>query len=221
MKYKAIIFDFDGVLFDSEKIHLQASNQVFRELGFTISEKEYFQRYVGLSDNDVFDFILNEKNIQFNPEQVKSLRQDKVAAYKKIINSSEFLYGISNVKNFIEAYEAIARFAICSGATREEIESTLEKLENGKLKKYFKYIISIEDVAKGKPSPEGYILTAQRLNLSPQHCLAIEDTPKGVSAAKDAGMSVVAITTSLSKSHFSNVDFIAENYNEIDAWIKS
>jgi beta-phosphoglucomutase len=67
----AIIFDFDGVLFDSEKIHLHACNQVFQNLGFTISENEYFQSYVGLSDNEMFDLILKSKNIQLTSYQVE------------------------------------------------------------------------------------------------------------------------------------------------------
>ena len=221
MKFKAIIFDFDGVLFDSEKIHLQACNEVFHTLGFNIPEEEYFQHYVGLSDNEMFPLILNDKNIKCDSSQLKALRANKINAYKTIINRSKSLDGLLNVKSFISSYvHKVDYFAICSGATREEIEITLNKLENGTLRKYFKTIITIDDVSLGKPSPEGYLLAASRLGLQPEHCLAIEDTSKGASAAKDAGMCVAAINPFLSKADFKNVDLIAKNYGEIDTWLK-
>jgi beta-phosphoglucomutase len=219
MKYKAIIFDFDGVLFDSEKIHLQACNHVFSDFGFTISEEEYFQHYVGLSDNEMFPLILNEKAIIVDSSKIKSLRQHKVNAYKEIINRNESLSGLPNLVAFIEkARRTINHFAICSGATREEIDTTINKLESGRLQKYFTSIIAVEDVQSGKPSPEGYLLAAKRLNIPPQFCLAIEDTPKGIHAAKSAGMDVAAITSSNAKSHLSEATFVADDFIEIANW---
>lgn len=221
MKFKAIIFDFDGVLFDSEKIHNQACNEVFYTLGFNVSDEEYFQRYVGLSDNEMFPLILNDRNIKYEPDQLQALRTSKINAYKTIINRSESLDGLLNVKSFINSYaQRIDDFAICSGSTREEIDTTLDKLENGTLRKYFKTIITIDDVSVGKPSPEGYLLAAKSLGLQPQQCLAIEDTPKGATAAKEAGMSVVVIASLHNKPYFNNVDLIANSYEEIDTWIK-
>lgn len=221
MKFKAIIFDFDGVLFDSEKIHNQACNEVFYTLGFNVSDEEYFQRYVGLSDNEMFPLILNDKNIKCEPDQLKALRTSKINAYKTIINRSESLDGLLDVKSFINSYmHKVDYFAICSGSTREEIDTTLDKLENGTLRQYFKTIITIDDVNVGKPSPEGYLLAAKSLGLQPQHCLAIEDTPKGASAAKSAGMSVAVITTLLNKPYFNDVDLIANSYEEINTWIQ-
>src|SRR6185312_2547562 len=222
MKFKAIIFDFDGVLFDSEKIHLQTYNQIFHTLGFTISEAEYFQRYIGLSDSEIFKLIFDEKNINYDLNQIDHFRKSKITAYRSIINHSKSLKGLPHVDSFIKYYlNKIEHFAICSGAAREEIEAILNKLENGKLRKCFKEIITIDDINFGKPSPEGYLLAAKRLNVLPQDCLAIEDTPKGIAAAKNAGMNVVAITTSCDKAILNEADFIADNYNQIDAWVKN
>lgn len=221
MKYQAIIFDFDGVLFDSEKIHLQACNQVFHCFGFAISEAEYFQCYVGLSDNEMFPLIFSDKNIPAEPSQIKVLIQNKIKAYKAIINQSQSLAGVAGVKSFIKSYaNKLKQFAICSGATREEIEATLSKLEGGRLRQYFNPIITVDDVTAGKPSPEGYLLAAKQLGVLSQYCLAIEDTKRGVEAAKSAGMDVIALTTSHDKSVFNNVSFIANDYGEIDSWIR-
>lgn len=219
MKFKAIIFDFDGVLFDSESIHLQACNKVFHALGFNVSEEEYFKNYVGLSDNEMFPLILKDKKIKCDSNELNMLKESKINAYKNIINNSAFLDAFLNVKDFIiSCSKIIDKFAICSGSTREEVETTLNKLENGELQKYFHHITTIEDVNIGKPSPAGYLLTANRLGISPQSCLAIEDTQKGATAAKNAGMRVAAI--SLTNANITNVDIVARNYTEIDDWIR-
>jgi len=219
MKFKAIIFDFDGVLFDSERIHNQACNGVFHTLGFNISEEEYFQCYVGLSDNEMFPLILNGKNIACDTVKIPVLIEQKINAYRAIINNRKSLDGFLNVKDFVYAYsKQVDYLAICSGSTRVEVETTLNKLENGTLRNFFSQIITSEDVCNGKPSPEGYLLTAQRLKILPQDCLVIEDTQRGATAAKLAGMSVVAL--SINKADFENVDLIASNYEEIDTWIR-
>jgi beta-phosphoglucomutase len=110
--------------------------------------------------------------------------------------------------------------AIYTCATREEIEATLAKLENGSLKAFFKHIVTIEDVSAGKPSPEGYLLAAKYLGVDPKDCLVIEDTQRGANAALAAGMQVAAIaTTSRDKTVFRNVTFAADSYSEIDSWL--
>mgnify|MGYP003574911461 CR=1 FL=1 len=218
MKFKAIIFDFDGVLFDSEKFHLQACNEVFKSLGFNIPEHEYFQHYVGLSDREMFPLILNIKKIEIKHDPLKILINKKIETYKKIIDGKKTLAGFLNVKTFINKYfKRIEHFAICSGSTKIELETVLNKLEGGQLKKFFNPIITSENVSIGKPSPEGYLLTAKQLGLLPEHCLAIEDTQKGASAAKTAGMRVAAL--SISNSNYKNVDLIAKSYDEIDNWV--
>lgn len=101
------------------------------------------------------------------------------------MQQEESLEGVPDISKFLEHQSiAINNFAICSGATWAEIDSTLEILEGGSLKNYFKVITTKDDIEAGKPSPDGYLLTAERLNTQPKHCLAIEDTPFGITAAK-------------------------------------
>lgn len=222
MKYKAIIFDFDGVLVDSEKIHMQASNLVFDALfHFTISEKEYDSRYVGLPDNALYDLVLKEKNIAYTPEIMETIIKNKVVTYKKIIHDLPVLHSIPGVRAFIEAMaEKVEHLGICTAAARDEIDVTLDKLEDGALKKYFKTIVTIENVHEGKPSPEGYLLAAHKLGILPAECLVIKDTQKGANAAKAAGMDVAIITTLHPKFYFQDVNFIADHYDEIASWME-
>ena len=222
MTVKAIIFDFDGVLFDSEKLHLQACNKVFEKLGFTISEDEYFQKYVGLSDDIMFESIFHNKKISHSSTQTKLHRMRKIEEYKTIIHEIKYLEGVDGIKEFLKTYsKSINNFAICSGATKTEIDATLELLEGGSLKKHFKVITTKDNISEGKPSPEGYLLTADRLNIPPENCLVIEDTPFGITAAKAAGMKVVALTTTHNSTSLNNADFIASHYYSIDEWMKS
>lgn len=221
MKFKAIIFDFDGVLVDSEKIHFRACEQILASENITLTQSEYYQHYIGLSDTEMFGLILQNRRLKYTPEQINMLTQAKLNAYKAIINSTDSLPTFPYAKPFIELYaKSMGKLAICSGSTREEVITTLAKLEQGGLRAYFEPIITIDDFKVGKPSPQGYLMTAERLNILPKDCLAIEDTPKGATAAKSAGMTVIALTTTHAKSAFDKVDFIAEGYQEIAAWLE-
>lgn len=217
---KAIIFDFDGVLFDSERIHLQACNQVFKKLGFQVPEEIYFKHYVGMSDIELFPQILSfyKSNQIFS---ISDLISQKLNAYQNFVAQAEYLLGVPGVHEFIKTCaKKINTLAICSGAMRAEIDVTLHKLERGELKKYFSCITTIDDIQEGKPSPEGYLLTAQRLSVLPEDCIVIEDTPKGIDAAKNAHMRVIALTTSMDRSKLQRADFIADSYDEITTWLK-
>lgn len=167
-----------------------------------------------------FKAVIKDKNLTYTQDEVKIFRQRKIEFYKTIIDNSAYLNGLPNINDFVKfCNENIGKLAICSGATREEIEATLIKLENGTLKKYFSNIITIDDISIGKPNPEGYLLTANHLTIQPEDCLVIEDTPKGIAAAKQANMSVAAITTSYEPIHLKNADLIANNYEQIREWI--
>ena len=185
-----------------------------------IQQDEYLQRYIGLSDNEMFPLILNDKNITCDREQVKTLRKDKINAYKNIINQSESLHGLPNVKNFIHSYaQKVEHLAICSGATREEIEATLNKLEKGTIKNYFNTIVTIDDVSVGSTEATHSCCKSFRTTTSALFGYR-RYAKKGATAAKRAGMSVAALTTSLNHADFENVDLVARSFDEIDAWIQ-
>lgn len=222
---KAILFDFDGVIFNSEPIHWEACNAIFNQIGFTVPYSQYLKKYVGLTDVEMFPLILIENGYQYQRDEIKNLIAQKIKAYENIIKSSTHLKSIPGLSEFLRfSHKTIPQLAICSGSTRFEIETTLSNLEKGSLKKYFDLIITSEDVTQGKPSPEGYLKTAHQLNVPPENCLVIEDTKNGILAAKNANMKVIGLATTHSIETLEKLamaDLAVSDYEKLMELIKS
>lgn len=164
----------------------------------------------------MFPLILAENGCQSQHHEIKNLISQKIKTYEKIITSSSNLKSIHGLSDFLAfSHKVIPQFAICSGSTRTELETTLSNLEKGSLKKYFDLIITSEDVSQGKPSPEGYLKTAHTLNISPENCLVIEDTKNGILAAKRANMKVIGLATTHEVESLADADFIVNNYEKL------
>lgn len=218
---KAIVFDFDGVLFDSEPIHFKAGNEVLEEFsGFSIPHDLYMEKYLGLTDPEVFQKFLLSKGYMANPDEIRNLIRNKIKRFKHLLQDYDTLSAIPGAPEFIEqAFKQIDKFAICSNANRPDLELVLAKLEYGSLQKYFQHIVTFDDVTAGKPEPEGYLKAARLLEIDPSHCLVIEDSKGGVRAGKRAGMTVFGLTTSHEPEDLQEADYIAKDYNEIRAWL--
>lgn len=204
--FKAIIFDFDGVILDSEPIHFEACCSVLQRLGITLNYKDYVNTYLGMSDKEFFPKLLNDLNHPSSDRLLANLLGEKEDAYTDIIRRKPILPIISGVDHYIrKVAQCVDRLGICSGSTKKEISAVLAKLDGGALSAYFNTIITSEDVQEGKPSPEGYLLTAKKLAVLPNECLVIEDTPPGAMAAKNAGMFVTALLTTYNNAQFQDI----------------
>ncbi len=115
----------------------------------------------------------------------------------------------------VRAEKKYGKIGICSGSNRYSIIKILEKIHYGRLARFFTTIVSSEDVSLGKPSPEGYLLAAHRLQSKPENCLAIEDSEHGVAAAKAGGMLVAGLLTTLSRDQLANADMIVHDFKEL------
>ncbi len=214
--FQALIFDFDGVILDSEPLHYEACSFVLKQSGLALSYEEYVEKYLGFSDKEMFPKLFSSRNFSFSLDKINALIEEKTKQYQEIIRQVDSLPMIDSVDRYIDYIsQKIPKVAICSGSTRNEIMAVLTKLKQGKLQTYFNTIVTSEDVQQGKPSPEGYLLTAKRLNVSPSECLVIEDTPHGVEAAKAAGMHVVAVLTSYKKDQLQHADKIITHFNQL------
>lgn len=210
---EAVIFDFDGVIIDSEPLHFQAFNHVINPLGLHVSFEEYLAHYSGLSENEVFPKLFSKKKISFSDSKTKQLIAQKIAAYIKIIEETDQLPFIPGIQDYLlKAKNDFQNIAICSGAMRSEVMPVLTKLNSENDDRLFDVIITFDDVKRGKPSPEGYLLAAKQLAVKPTHCLVFEDTPFGIAAAKKAGMTVVALTTTHNENELQNADQIVSNF---------
>lgn len=214
--FNAVIFDFDGVVFDSEPIHLNACNNVLKSHGIVIDDKIFFTKYVGLSDQEMFPLVFKDNGCAVNQDQIEQLLKQKVNEYKKLINDHITLRSNHALLDVLEHLKKLnKKLAICSGAARDEIEVVFSKLENKDLKAFFEVIISVNDVDKGKPSPQGYLLTSKLLKVQPNCCLVLEDTPDGIKAAKSAGMFVIGLVGTVEKAKLMEADLVISHMSEL------
>lgn len=214
--YKGIILDCDGVILNSEKLHLKAINEAYGKYGIFFTEKEYYSIYSGLSDKDSLRRKLQHDNIKFDDKDIKDLVQLKRSAYIKNLTHLKELPFIPGVEDYIKrAIKEGITLGVCSGSSREEVLIALNRLDNGFLFKHFKTIVTIDDLVEGKPNPEGYSLACKNIGQDSNQCLAIEDSPSGVKAAVSAGLSVYALLTTHKSTQLKEANKIYNTFDEI------
>jgi len=205
MPEACVIFDFDGVVADTERLHLAAYNQALEAcqtlLGarITITPEVYFSRYIVYGNREGFWHMLQDQGITPTAQRVATLCQTKEDHYDRGLHEfAQPLPGVRTVLGWLEEWR-VPR-AICSGARRCEIEPLLEAFN---LRSHFDAVITIEDVRRGKPDPEGYNKTFDLLFTEydglprREKSLVIEDSAGGCAAARAAGIRVLAVATSL------------------------
>jgi beta-phosphoglucomutase len=213
--FEAIIFDFDGVILDSEPIHFKACVDTLHQIGHQLTYDEYTTHYIGLADKEMFPKIFNNKCVDLSLIEINSLIKTKIDRYVEVI-SNQHLPIITGLEKFLAAaHSTLGSLAICSGSTRKEIMATLNNKHTFLRESFFKTIITSEDVEAGKPSPEGYLLTAARLGVNPEKCLVIEDSPYGIAAAKSAGMKVIGLRTTHDEVELRQADRVVNNYEDL------
>ena len=157
---RAVIFDFDGVITDSEILHLRAFNRVLAQYDVEITTKDYYKDYLGLSDADLFKLFVDRGLLKADSSQVESFLEQKKQTFEKLAKTEGRI--IAGVRDFVGMLRQNSiRIAICSGALIGEIKQML--LMSG-FADAFEVIVSAGDVVKGKPDPEGYLLALEKLN---------------------------------------------------------
>jgi len=214
---RAVIFDFDGVITDSEILHFRAFNQVLGKHGIEITLKEYYKKYLALRDLDCFKLLCCEGRLVVGAEGIENLIGQKKQVYEKLAKTEGRI--IEGVRYFLQMLEQnnIA-MGICSGSLLSEIELILGEAQ---LRHFFDVIVSAECIKESKPSPEGFVLALQKLNeknqsvISADECVVIEDSYWGLEAAKAAGMHTVAITNSYDAEQLSAAEKVVTNLSEL------
>lgn len=199
---KAIVFDFDGVIVDSEPIHFRAFLKVAQTFGVTFGYEEYVERFIGYDDRDAFRSMLGlPVGVPGKPadeRRLLELIERKAQAFEAVVE--EGIETIPGIEQLIRQAGAAMPIAIASGASRRDIDLVLGKLGLASL---FKLVVTADDVKRSKPDPQTYALAAAglatkhpALGLEPGDCLAIEDTAAGVESARGAGLMTLALLTS-------------------------
>jgi len=214
---KAIIFDFDGIITDSEVLHLRAFNQSLVPYGIEITTKDYYTNYLGFCDLDCYKILINNGLLKIDEDQIDSIIKEKSKIFEELTKTEGRT--IEGVHEFLQMLEENKiPMAICSGSLLVEIEVVLE--ESG-LRHFFAEIVSAEQVKNGKPHPEGFLLALQKLNktchppISANKCIVIEDSHWGLQAGKAAGMHTIAVTNSYDAEQLTIAEKIVTHLNKL------
>ncbi len=198
--FPATLFDFNGVLVDDEHVHLEAFRDAVKPLGISISDEEYFQDYLGFDDIGAFTALLERAGQEPTEEHVMELVEAKRPLY--MARARKSLRTFDGAAELVRRRASVGPVGIVSGALRDEIEFGLDHLGVSDL---VGHVTSAEDTAVSKPDPEGYRLgiewVLESLSLEQaQRALVIEDSFDGIAAAKSAGLPVIAVAHSYSRS---------------------
>ena len=213
---QAIVFDFDGVIADSEPLHLKAFQRALAEEGMTLGEDEYFNRYLGYDDVGVFEAIARDRGLAWTARHVTDRVARKGMKLQELISGGEVLF--PGAPAFIRAAAAEVPVAIASGALRHEI---VQILESAALDELFATIVASGDTPASKPSPAPYLLAFERLQkraatqLDPQRCVAIEDSLWGLESARQAGLRCVGVTTSYNAAELPGAELVVEGLHAL------
>jgi len=214
---KAVIFDFDGVITDSEVLHLRAFNRSLARYGVEIATKDYYQTYLGFCDADCYKMLISQGLLKIDERQIDDIIKEKTRIFEELARTEGRT--IEGVHDFLKMLEHNKiPMAICSGALLAEIELLLEE---ARLRHFFATIVSAEQVKKGKPNPEGFLLALQRLNngrnpaITPGQCIIIEDSHWGLQAGKAAGMHTIAVTNSYDAEQLTIAEKIVASLSDL------
>lgn len=219
MNWQAFIFDFDGVIVDSEPLHHQAFVRVFDPIDLTLSWERYYDHYLGYDDRDVIRERFKEAGRALDEATLAELMRHKANRFVDIIEQ-EGVTPYPGVVEFIRAASEKVPVAICSGALRSDIEPVLRILG---ITGCISELVTADQVHVSKPDPESYRLAFQRLHnrfpdrvTQAERCLAIEDTPAGIAAARGAGLHVVAVTNTYGSESLSTANRVIKSLQGLD-----
>ena len=208
---RAVIFDFDGVLVDSERLHYEALAYALKEKGMDLTWEEFKVGCIGVPDRDAVKWALKRNGVE-DDEQVSKVLQRKTEIYDAWLKDR--LPAVDGMTDVVKVLAQKFVLAIASGSFRYQIEAVLSR--EG-VRDLFPVIVGHEDCEKGKPDPTPFLLAMERLNefvsppLRPHECLVVEDSPAGIQAAREAGMRCIALRSYYEDEALKDAEIIVDD----------
>jgi len=210
---KAIVFDFDGIIVDSEPLHYRAFQKALEPLGAGFSWAEYVATYMGFDDRDAFREAFKAARLLLPDEKLAEMIALKASLFQEV--AAEGVTAYPGVVQLIQSLSGTIPLALCSGALRSDIEPVLQMLS---LSAAFDCMVTAEEVPHSKPDPASYCLAIEKLQkvfpaamITAAGSVAIEDTSAGITSAKRAGLNVLAVTNSYPANELTQADMIVES----------
>lgn len=215
---RAIIFDFDGVIVDSEPLIMELTQRMAEREGWALSAEEYYRHYLALDDRGIVDTLYSSHGQPVNAAHRDELLRWKAETYLKAIRDG--LPAIPGAPEFVRQCAGRYPLAIASGSLRAEVEHLLEKLA---LRAEFAVLSTADDCERSKPHPCSYLIALRGLQalkvfredgLQASECLAVEDAPAGIEAAHAAGMKCMALAQSRPAPELSHAEWVFPTFGE-------
>jgi len=213
---RAVIFDFDGVIANSEPLHFTAFRDVLAEEGVRFTEEEYYAQYLGFDDIGAFRAVSADRGLCWNVGLVTRLVDRKAVRLARLEQERSILF--PGAEQAIRRLGAALPLAIASGALRAEILSVLDRAG---LSQYFGAIVAAEDTSASKPAPDPYLRAVRLLGtaigwtLAPCECVAVEDSRWGLESAHAAGLRTIGITHSYPATTLGAAELVIENLDAL------
>ncbi len=218
MPLRAVVFDFDGVIADTEPLHLKAAQRVLADAGMRLDATAYYERYLGFDDAGLFRALATDMGVDLDAKTVAALVEDKSRVLESLIDDGSVLF--AGIRECIERCAAHVPLAIASGALAHEVDHILRRTG---LRQVFQVVVGAGDTPRSKPAPDPYARAVELLrlgsphDLEPAQCVAIEDSPWGLQSARAAGLKCVAVahTYPVVELQKTDADFVAETLSDI------
>lgn len=196
---RALLFDFDGVLVNTEPLHMRAWQETLKDAGFSLNKKDYDVRYIGLNDRDFLNLFFRDQKKNITAALKKELISKKEAQSNKLLETE--IPPIDGADDFLAYHSNIVK-AIVTGAPPSTVFLVLDALG---WRRHFPIVITCADVVHGKPDPEGFLKAFDKLRefqawhpaLEKKDCLILEDSPPGIEAAEKSGIPFQIVRGSL------------------------
>jgi len=209
---QAIVFDFDGVIANSEPLHLLAFQQALADEGVELLPADYYAHYLGYDDVGLFQALAKDRGIAMSGGEVSELVARKGERMQTLLRSGSVLF--PGATEFIREAAAAVPIAIASGAMRHEIEDVIDAAGMTDL---FSTIVAAGDTPESKPSPAPYRLALERLRessrreIDPRRSVAIEDSRWGLESAQGAGLRLVGVTNSYPAHELTGAELVVDS----------
>ena len=218
MTLAGVIFDFDGVLADSEPLHLRAYQEVLAERGMTLGAADYYDRYLGFDDDGVFRNVWRDQGLAIDEETLAGLIRVKGERFEALAGQGEALF--PGAADCIRRIAAEAPVAIASGALAPEIEMVLAAAG---LRRHFRAVVASGDTPRSKPAPDPYLRAIELLRphvtaagLDPAGCVvAVEDSMWGIESALAAGLRCVGVAQTYAASRLATAHVVVSTIADV------
>ena len=211
MKFKGVLFDFDGTLVNSMEEHYKGWRYALSYYNKDLEPKELYV-LEGQGVERVARQLLDKNKIplKFLPSVLESKRN-----YFEKYSNIELYPGVKEVLNWLAKHSV--KVAVVTGGDKSRVIKSLTMFE---IEKYFDSVITADDVKNTKPNPEPFLKAAQKLNLISEECIVVENAPLGIVSAKTAGAYCIALKTTLQENELKDADKILSNYTELLEYFK-